>query len=305
MIDVNLSAAGAPAALKLTSITSPSGLQADGADLALVQVEVVDAQGRRNPVALDTVSFDLQGPAEWRGGIAQGPNNHVLAKTLPVEGGVNRVLIRSATQPGKIVVRASAPGLLGAELALDALPAASVNGLSKRIPGADLPVHLERGPTPATPSYKVTRVAVRPASAEAASNAADVANSYDDDETTKWVSKPGEGTPSITYRLAQAATLNEIAMKLSGWRERSYPLRISVDGEVVFSGMTPKSLGYVTLPLKPRRGSVVKVELNGVAEEGNTVKMTEVANQAIVDTGANTTPKGVLAIVEIEFYRAP
>ena len=32
------------------------------------------------------------------------------------------------------------------------------------------------------------------ASAEAASNAADVANSYDDDETTKWVSKPGEGT---------------------------------------------------------------------------------------------------------------
>ncbi|MEV4778714.1 glycoside hydrolase family 2 protein [Burkholderia sp. LMU1-1-1.1] len=300
-----LATAGAPAALKLTSITSPSGLRADGADLALVQVEVVDAQGRRNPVALDTVSFDLQGPAEWRGGIAQGPNNHVLAKTLPVEGGVNRVLIRSATQAGKIVVRASAPGLAGAELVLDALPAPSVNGLSTRLPGADLPVHLERGPTPATPSYKVTRVAVQPVSAEAASNAADVANSYDDDETTKWVSKPGEGTPSITYRLAQAATLNEIALKLSGWRERSYPLRISVDGEVVFSGMTPKSLGYVTLPLKPRRGSVVKVELNGVAEEGNTVKMTEVANQAIVDTGANTTPKGVLSIVEIEFYRAP
>ena len=302
-----LTTAGAPAALKLTAITSPAGLQADGADLALVQVEVVDAQGRRNPVALDTIKFDIDGPAEWRGGIAQGPDNHVLAQTLPVEGGVNRVLVRSATQPGQIVVRASAAGLTGAELVMQSTPPPVPvrGGLSTRLPGADLPPHLERGPTPATPSYKVTRMAVAPVSAQAATNAADVANSFDDDETTKWVSRPGEGAPAITYRLARATTLSEIALKLSGWRERSYPLRISVDGEVVFSGMTPKSLGYVTLPLTPRHGSTVKVELNGVAEEGNAVKMTEIANQAIVDTGANTTPKGVLSIVEIEFYTRP
>jgi beta-galactosidase len=300
-----LESVGVPVALRLGATISPAGLQADGADLALVEVQVVDAQGRRNPVALDTITLDIDGPAEWRGGIAQGPNNHVLAKTLPVEGGVNRVLVRSTTQAGKIVVRASAPGLAGAELTLQSQPAPVSGGLSTRLPGAELPVRLERGPTPATPSYKVTRVAVRPASARAASNAGDVANSFDDDETTKWASKPEDGAPAITYRLARPATLTEIVLKLSGWRERSYPLKISVDGEVVFAGMTPKSLGYVTLPLKPRRGRVVKVELNGVAEEGNAVKMTEVANQAIVDTGANTTPKGVLSIVEIEFYRAP
>lgn len=303
--DAVLATAGAPAALMLTAITSPAGLQADGADLALVQVEVVDAQGRRNPVALDTIRFDIDGPAEWRGGIAQGPDNHVLAKSLPVEGGVNRVLVRSATQAGRIVVRAGAAGLAGAELVLQSKPAPASDGLSTRLPGADLPTHLERGPTPATPSYKVTRVAVLPVSAQAVSNAGDVASSFDDDETTRWVSKPGEGAPAIAYRLAQPTVLSEIALKLSGWRERSYPLKISVDGEVVFSGLTPKSLGYVTLPLTPRRGSIVKVELNGVAEEGNAVKMTEIANQAIVDTGANTTPKGVLSIVEIEFYRLP
>jgi beta-galactosidase len=300
-----LTTAGAPVALRLTANTSPRGLQADGADVALVQVEVVDAQGRRNPVALDMVKFDLQGPAEWRGGIAQGSGNHVLARELPVEGGVNRVLVRSATQAGKIVLRASASGLAPAELKLDSQAVTVRDGLARQLPSDGLPLNLERGPTPSTPSFKVSRVAMAVASVAAASNAGDAAKSFDDDETTLWASKPEEGAPAITYRLAEPATLNEITLKLSGWRERSYPLRVTVDGVEVFNGMTPKSLGYVTLPLKPKRGSSVTVALNGAAEEGNAIKMTEVANQAIVDTGANQTPKGVLSIVEIEFYRAP
>ncbi|MET0320193.1 MAG: sugar-binding domain-containing protein [Duganella sp.] len=302
--EATLVTAGAPAALKLTPMVAPSGLQADGADLALVQVEVVDAQGRRNPLALDTVSFELAGPAEWRGGIAQGPHNHILDRALPVEGGVNRVLVRSATQPGRIVVTASAPGLTGARLVLESVAAPVTAGLSPRLPGADLPLYLERGPTPATPSFAVSRVAVPAQVSDAASNAGEANHSIDDDETTRWSSKPGEPA-AITYRLARPATLHQVTMKLSGWKERSYPLRISVDGAEVYNGMTPRSLGYVTLPLAPRQGSLVKVELVGAAEEGNPVKLTEVANQANVDTGANTTPQGVLSIVEIEFYRLP
>lgn len=301
--ETTLATAGAPAALKLTAITAPQGMRADGADLALVQVEVVDAQGRRNPVALDTVTFDLQGPAEWRGGIAQGPHNHVLDRALPVEGGVNRVLVRSTTQAGRIVLRASAAGLAPATLALDTRPFEVEGGLATQLPADGLPLHLDRGPTPATPSYAVSRVAVPVASVEAASNAADAAFTHDDDETTRWSSKPGQG--ALTYRLAQPATLTEISLKLSGWRERSYPLRVLVDNALVYSGMTPKSLGYVTLPLAPRLGSSVRVELDGEADESNAITLTEVANQAITDTGANATPKGVLSIVEIEFYRAP
>jgi beta-galactosidase len=149
----------------------------------------------------------------------------------------------------------------------------------------------------------VSRVAVPVAAAEAASNGGDAALTWDDDETTKWSSTPGRG--AITYRLAQPATLSEISLKLAGWRERSYPLRVFVDDAPVYDGMTPKSLGYVTLPLTPRLGSTVRVELNGEADEANAIKLTEVANQAITDTGANQTPKGVLSIVEIEFHRAP
>jgi hypothetical protein len=300
--ETTLATAGKPAALRLTRIEPGHGLRADGADLALVQVEVVDAKGRRNPVALDTVSFDLQGPAEWRGGIAQGPNNYILARALPVEGGVNRVLVRSTPQAGSITVRATVGGLAPATLTFASTPVPVVAGLAK--PQAAPPLFLGRGPTPATPSFKVSRIAVPVASSTAPGEGADTALSYDDDETTTWTSKAG-AAPEITYTLARPARLAEIALKLTGWRERSYPLRIWVDGEEVYAGTTPKNLGYVTLPLKPRSGSTVRIALAGEANEAGAIKLTEVANQANVDTGSKALSKNALSIVEAEFYELP
>jgi beta-galactosidase len=297
-----LATAGKPAALRLTRIESPHDLRADGADLALLQVEVVDAKGRRNPIAPDMIHFDLQGPAEWRGGIAQGPDNYILAHDLPVEAGVNRVFVRSTTNSGKIVVRASAAGLAPAELTFASMPVKLAGGLG--VPAASLPLHLERGPTPSSASFKVSRVAVPVASVEAASNNEDAAKTFDDDETTQWTSKPGEGA-SITWKLARVAELREVELKLTGWRERSYPLRVLVDGEEVYKGVTPKSLGYVVLPLKPRKGSSVRIVLDGAVNEAGAIKLTEVANQANVDTGSKQTPKGALSIVEAEFYEVP
>jgi hypothetical protein len=98
--------AGEPVAVKLTPMTGPGGLKADGADVALVEFEVVDAGGRRCPTALNLVEFELGGPAEWRGGIAQGPDNYILSKSLPAECGVNRVLVRATTNAGKIRLKA-------------------------------------------------------------------------------------------------------------------------------------------------------------------------------------------------------
>jgi hypothetical protein len=300
-----LATAGKPAALRLTRVASPHALYADGADLALLQVEVVDDKGRRNPIALDMVHFDMEGPAEWRGGIAQGPDNHVLARGLPVEGGVNRVFVRSTTQPGRITVRASAAGLAPAILRIDSTPVKVVDGLAA--PAPRLPLVLDRGPTPSTPSFRVARMAVPVASIAAASNGEDANNTVDDDETTKWTSTAGAGA-SITYTLARPAALREVELKLTGWRERSYPLRVFVDGEEVYQGMTPKSLGYVTLALKPiakKRGSTVRITLDGAVDEAGGVKLSEVANQANVDTGSKATPKGALSIVEAEFYELP
>lgn len=51
-----VSTVGEPAGLKLTTIQNPEGFHADGADLALIQVEVVDKDG--NAVRLTTVPFN-------------------------------------------------------------------------------------------------------------------------------------------------------------------------------------------------------------------------------------------------------
>jgi beta-galactosidase len=150
----------------------------------------------------------------------------------------------------------------------------------------------------------VSSVAVPVATVDAASKAGEAGNSIDDDETTKWTSEPGQGA-AITYRLARPALLTEAVLKLSGWRERSYPLRITVDGVEVYKGSTPKSLGYVHLPLKPHKGSAVRIALEGSVDEAGAIKLTEVANQANADTGANNTSKAVLAIVEAEFHENP
>ena len=75
--------AGEPLAIRLTPRTSPHGFRADGHDIALVDVEVVDKDGNRNPIALNLINFTLTGEGEWRGGIAQGPDNYILSKSQP------------------------------------------------------------------------------------------------------------------------------------------------------------------------------------------------------------------------------
>lgn len=147
-----LETAGEPEALRLKLIQSPQGFKADGADMVLVEVEVVDKAGRRCPLANDAIQFNLEGPAEWRGGIAQGPDNYILSSTLPVECGVNRALIRSTTQAGNIHLTASAKGLKPAELSFTSTPVESQNGLSTYLPGELLQGSLLRGETPCTPS---------------------------------------------------------------------------------------------------------------------------------------------------------
>ena len=68
-------------------------MKADGADMALIQVEVVDKQGCRCPLDNRLINFSLMGEGRWIGSIATGrSDNYVGAMTLPVECGVNRVV---------------------------------------------------------------------------------------------------------------------------------------------------------------------------------------------------------------------
>jgi hypothetical protein len=295
---------GTPAAIRLTPHTGPKGLVADGADIAIVDVEVIDKNGNRCPTALNMIDFTLSGEAEWRGGIAQGPDNYILSKSLPVEGGVNRVLIRSTTKVGRIVLSARSAGLTSATIDLNSRSFVSSNGLSIQLRSDDLPVNLTRGPTPAGESFRLSRQPIAIANVSAGSNSDRAKNCIDDNETTSWTSDGQPGTAWIKYELAKPATIDQVVMKLVGWRTQSYPIRILVDDKTVFSGQTPRSLGYVTLSFPPTAGKSVRIELIGNASSrdafGNIVEIpgTPDAQSAAGKGGAKNT----LGIVEAEFY---
>ncbi len=301
LCETAIKTAGEPAAIRLTSHTGPNGLCADGADMALVDVEVVDAQDQRCPTALNLIQFELAGPAEWRGGIAVGTNNYILAKELPVEGGVNRVILRSLPKAGEITLSARAKGLKPATLELVSRSFSATDGLAKTMPDAGLRPRLDRGPTPAGDSVTPTRNSLRIASATAGAHTGQVTAAFDDNESTGWKNDGKRTTAWIQFELERPATVNEVELKLGGWRRKSYPLRVTVDGKEAWTGVTPKSLGYVTLPLQATAGKTVRIELVGAIEDKDGFGLVEVADKQPPGNAESGKP-GALEIIEAEIY---
>ena len=304
----SLETVGAPARLKLTLMTGPGGVHADGGDLALVQVEVVDSAGRRCPLANDMVKFSLKGPMEWRGGIAQGTDNFVLSDSLPVECGVNRVMLRSTPIAGEVVLTATAPGFKTKELRFATQPVEVKDGLTLYTPKELLPVRLDRGPTPIGQSYVDSKVDVRVADAVAGYNNESVQASYDDNELSEWLNDGRLSTGWITYRLERRAAIDDICVKLTGWRQRSYPLEVFAGDSLVWSGNTQPSLGYVHLNInKPVMSDTYTLRLKGSAVEKDAFgQIVEVAQPAAGELDLFKAKDGdksrnELRIVEIEF----
>lgn len=293
--------------LKLTLMQGPKGTYADGADIAMVQVEVVDENGDRCPLANDMITFDLQGPAEWRGGIAQAKDNYVLAKVLPVECGITRVMIRPTIDAGKITLKATANGLGSETLSFNSIPVETKNGLSKFFPSETLPSRFDRGETPLTPSYTEKKVDVRIKSVVAGINTETAANSYDDNELSEWRNDGRLSTAWITYQLERYAEVDDICIKLTGWRQRSYPLEIFAGNKLIWSGNTERSLGYVHLPVKPVRTNTITIRLKGSTHDsdafGQIIEVVE-AQAGELDLfkaeGGDKT-NNELRIVEVEF----
>ncbi len=304
---MQLRTAGKPAKLKLAAIQHPKGWKADGADLVLLQVEVADVEGNRCPLANNLIHFMVEGPAEWRGGIAQGSDNYILSEKLPVECGVNRALLRSSVTAGKVVVRAEAEGLASASLELVSSPVEVQNGLSTYIPGDDLEGSLDRGETPLSPSYVERAVDVAVLSAEAGINTEEACKSFDDNELSEWKNDGKASTAWIKYHLERVARVDEICMKLTGWRMRSYPLEIYAGDELIWSGETEKSLGYVHLKVKPVPASEITIRLKGSSKEDDAFgQIVEVAAPVANELDLFKAKDGdktnhELRIVEVEF----
>ena len=280
--------AGEPFQLKLTAMENPEGFKADGADMALVEVEVVDKEGRRCPLDNRMVNFHVNGEVRWIGGIATRDNkqfqiddpnpdkklldsankknlsdNYVGHESLPVECGVNRVLLRSTTTPGIIEIAVEADGVRPAYLTLN-----TQEPVENPQPALTLKPSLVRGETPATPSYTDCRVCVGIADVKAGSNAADVKNSIDDNELTEWKSDGKRENAWITYRLDRKAVISEITLKLTGWRQKCYPLEVYAGKQKVWEGITPATLGYVHLSIdKPVAAKELTIKMVGPVQD--------------------------------------
>ena len=126
--------AGEPKAIKLTPHTGPQGLQADGSDVALIDFEVVDAQGRRCPTDEARVDFAVNGPVIWRGGLNAAKLNTTNNLYLDTECGINRVAIRSTFTPGTITITAKRDGLTSATLKIESKSVDIVGGLTRIMP---------------------------------------------------------------------------------------------------------------------------------------------------------------------------
>ena len=294
--------AGEPDHLKLTTIENPTGWKADGADVALVQVEVVDKQGRRCPLDNRLVKFTLQGPAEWRGGVAKGKDNHVFCDTLPVECGINRVMLRSLPKAGTVTLTAKAKDMADARVQLTTLPVSVENGLTKFMPSDGLKSVLDRGETPSEPSFRQWRRGVQIESAKAGSGN-DPKLSFDTFENTSWESSNKNMNDAwITYTLAEDTQIDDICVKMKGFRQTTYPITVFAGDVKVWEGWTPKSLSYIHIPLtNAPRARQYTIRMNGTSttrDAFGAVKEMDSKNDEKVQQGSSA-----LKIIEIEFLK--
>jgi len=110
---------GAPAGIKLSP--DRAIINADGEDVSIVTVAVVDAQGRIVPVASDEVSFAVTGGGRIIG-VGNGHPNTQESDKLPkrtVFNGLAQVIVQSTKQPASIILKATSPQLQAAELTIE------------------------------------------------------------------------------------------------------------------------------------------------------------------------------------------
>ena len=292
-----LETVGEPYQLKLTTIENPQGTKADGADMVLVQVEVVDKQGRRCPLDHRMVHFSLWGEAQWIGGIETD------AMSLPVECGVNRVLLRTTTNAGDIHLSAYAEGVKPAYV--------SMKSEKSNCELSIVNCQLSRGETPLTPSYTEQARGIEIVSAKAGYDSEHAIRSYDDNELSEWKNDGRLSTAWITYRLAKKTVVDDICMKLTGWRLRSYPLEVYAGNTLIWSGETERSLGYIHLtPTKRVKTNEITIRLKGAGKDkdafGGIVEVAEPAAGELdlfkAKNGGET--KSELRIVELELIEA-
>lgn len=140
----------------------------------------------------------------YRIGIAQGLDNYILSKIVPVDIGINRILLRSTTKAGAVKLRASAEDLESVSVTLNSKAFSVDFGLSTYIPSSDLSIDLFRGPTPKGSLYTPSRNALTVMSVSATNS-------------------------TIKYELSDTFDISQVVLKLGDFRTKQYPSTVKAD----------------------------------------------------------------------------
>ena len=111
---------GPPTRVLLTA--DRAGIKADGEDLSMVTIAIVDAQARTVPTADNEVSFEVSANGRIIGVGNGDPSSHERDKASQRKAfnGLCMVILQSTTEPGAIQLKATSPGLEPMSLTIEA-----------------------------------------------------------------------------------------------------------------------------------------------------------------------------------------
>jgi len=220
--------AGEPYAIKLTPIVGPGGWVADGTDPVIIEVEVVDEQGRRVPTDQARIDFEYSGPGRFLGGYNSGKQYSTFKDYIDTEAGVNRVIVRSTREAGEFTLTAKRDGLVPATITLTSTRFEVVDGLTTEFRAAstvELPDELpEYGPDVRPPKTPKPRVLSSGKPAKASSeevsrgNTADKAN--DGGPTSRWAA--GNGSANQWWKVDLQDIYDLTELQIDWYRSEAY-----------------------------------------------------------------------------------
>jgi beta-galactosidase len=101
-----------------------TAIDANGDDMAIVAVEIVDAKGRLVPTAGDNIAFRISGPGRLIGVGNGDPRSHEpdKADSRTAFNGLCMAIVQSTRMPGQISLEATSTGLTSGSVTIEALP---------------------------------------------------------------------------------------------------------------------------------------------------------------------------------------
>ena len=107
---------GVPTQIQLRLDTCGRDPLADGADWIRAYAHVCDARGTTHPFGDDLVTFSVEGEGSIIG------DEKIFANPVRAEAGIATALVRTTRVPGRVTVRAAAPGLQEGSVQFQSLP---------------------------------------------------------------------------------------------------------------------------------------------------------------------------------------